>query len=64
MNAMFAPAVTMTRRPRATSIPFSRPTLAAMRSISAGSPASAWYSCVAGSSMAARAASSAALGGP
>ena len=42
MNAMFAPAVTMTRLPRATSMPFSAPSLAAMASTSDGSPASAW----------------------
>ncbi len=63
-NAMFAPAVTITRLPRATSMPFSRASLRSSRATSAGSPSPGWYSCVAGSPSACRAASMASRGGP
>ncbi len=39
MNAMLAPAVTMMRTPRATSMPFSSRSFSASRSTSAGRPA-------------------------
>ena len=63
-NAMFAPAVTMMRVPRVTSIPFSARSFTASCSTSAGSPAPSWYSCVEASVNAPRTASSAAVGGP
>ena len=64
MNAMLAPAVTMTRLPRVTSMPFSARSFVASRSTSAGSPRPSWYSWVDAVSSAARTASSAAGGGP
>ena len=64
MNAMFAPAVTMTALPCETSMPFSPASLAAMRFTRAGWPDPPEYSWIAGSASAARTASVAAGGGP
>ena len=43
MNAMFAPAVTMTRLPRLTSMPFSAASFLAIRRTSSGNPCPSLY---------------------
>ena len=61
---MFAPAVTITPVPRATSMPLSRASLSSIAPMSARSPTPSWYACVSGLAIASRATSSAAGGGP
>ena len=64
MNAMLAPAVTMTRLPVPISIRLSARSFTLMRSSSTGRPLPSWYSCVEGRASAARTASTTASGGP
>ncbi len=64
MKAMFAPAVTMTRQPSATSIPFSSRSFLAIRATSDARPAPSPYSCTSVEARASRAAATACGGGP